>query len=110
MENFTTEYPYLTWHLIFVLLPSIYLWIKHWRYYIKFSKTFIYITILSVIWGALFDTVALRDDMWFFNQEKSLGILFWDIPLEEWFFFFFVPQFIIAFVLLYKKKRDNESF
>lgn len=108
MDNFTTQYPYLTWHFMFVLVPSVYLWIKNWKYYIKFPKTFAYITILSIVWGVLFEIIALRDDVWYFNQEKSLGLNFLDIPIEEWLFFIFVPQEVISFVLFFNRKIKNE--
>jgi len=100
------DYPYLKWHIIFVLIPSIVIWMWYWKYLIKYKKTLLWITGLSIIWGFIFDLVASPIlKLWFFNN--SLNIYFAGLPLEEYMFLFFVPQELAIIFLLLRRKFKN---
>ena len=104
MESFLLpNLPYLRWHIIFVFSVSIIIWLTHYRYLTKYIKIYIWITILSIIWGYTFDMDALRNNLWFFNSINCLGIDIFNLQFEEWLFLIFVPQELTSILLLIKK-------
>lgn len=70
---------------------------------------FIIITVLSIVWGYLFEVRALSSGIWWFNPTKNLGINIFDIPIEEWFFLFVVPQELVAIILTIRKNFESKS-
>lgn len=104
--NWLINYPYLLWHSIFVFMPSIVIWILQWRYLIKYKHTIIWISVLSFLWGIVFDWVASPMlGLWFFNH--NLNIYFLGLPLEEYLFLLFVPQELAIILLLIRKVIRN---
>lgn len=96
------DYPYVRWHIIFVFIPSILIWLCYWRYLVQYKQTIVWITILAFLWGLVFDLVAssyLR--LWFFNN--NLNIYFFGLPLEEFLFLIFVPQELVSILLIIRK-------
>jgi lycopene cyclase domain-containing protein len=109
MDSFMSiwnNYPYLRWHLVFVIIPSIILWVFYWRYLVKYKKTILAITALSFIWGLIFNLVASTTlHVWYY--QNTIGISFLGLPLEEYIFLLLVPQELCAILLLcYKKLYD----
>lgn len=94
--------PYLSTILIFVIFPSIILWGLYYRYLKNYLKVFVIITICSIIWGFLFDIIGVNWGIWFYN--KTLGISYLGLPLEEYLLLFLLPQQITAMLLLIRKK------
>lgn len=96
------QYPYVRWHIVFVLIPSIVLWVLYWPFLIRYKKTIVWITCLSFLWGFMFDLVASPlTGLWFFSH--NLNIYFFGLPLEEYLFLLFVPQELVAILLLLRK-------
>jgi len=101
--NIWNNLPYLRWHLIFVITPSIILWALYWRYLVKYKKTILAITVLSFVWGLLFNLVASTAlHLWFYRN--TMGIFFLGLPFEEYVFLLFVPQELCVILLLCYKK------
>lgn len=97
------DHPYLRWHILFVIIPSLVIWIINWRFLIKYKQTFLWITVFSFIWGFIFDLVASPIlNLWFF--DNSLYIYYLGLPLEEYLFLLFVPQGLTAIMLLIRKR------
>lgn len=97
------NFPYIRWHIIFVIIPSSIIWLLHWRYLIKYKQTLFWIATLSFLWGLIFDLVAsplLR--LWFF--DNNLRIYFLGLPLEEYLFLLFVPQELTIILLLMRRR------
>ena len=100
------NFPYIRWHIIFVILPSIIIWTLYWRYLIKYKQTIIWIAVLSFIWGIIFDWVASPIlKLWFF--DNNLGVYFLGLPIEEYLFLIFVPQELTAILLLIRKNLKH---
>ncbi len=103
LSNFF-DLPYVRWHILFVFIPSVLIWLFNYKYLLKFKRTFIFITVFSFIWGLLFDLRAsVQYNLWFFNKTHNLGIWFLGLPIEEYIFLLFVPQGITAIFLLMRK-------
>ncbi len=104
--NIWNGLPYLRWHLIFVITPSIILWALWWRYLIKFKKIILEIATLSFIWGLIFNLVASTAlHVWYY--DNTIGSFFLGLPLEEYIFLLLVPQELCVILLLcYKKMYD----
>lgn len=101
--NIWENLPYLRWHIVFVIIPSIILWAVYWRYLIKYKKTILAITLLSFFWGSIFNLVASTVlHVWFYRN--TLGIFIFGLPLEEYMFLLLVPQELSAILLLGYKK------
>lgn len=99
--NYLWSLPYFKYEIFFIFLPFVLLLATHWRLLLKYKKIYFYITILSVIWGYMFDIAAINHNVWFFTQ-RSLGYVF-GLPLEEFYFLFFVPYILITLLLIIRK-------
>jgi lycopene cyclase domain-containing protein len=98
--------PYLKWLIIFVFIPSLIMWVFYWKFLIKYKKTIIFITVLAVSWGLVFDIIgSVKWGVWYYT--KNLGIYFLGLPLEEYLILFFLPQQITAVLLLIRKGIHN---
>lgn len=73
------------------------------KWYALLPALFISATVF-LIWDYWFTQIGV----WEFNPRYVLGIFFWDLPIEEWMFFFIVP-FACVFiyeVLIYFFPKD----
>ncbi|MFA5991274.1 MAG: hypothetical protein WC794_03450 [Candidatus Doudnabacteria bacterium] len=96
------EYPYLTWLIIFVFIPSILVWMIWWRYLIGYKKTLFFVTTLAVVWGLVLNlSCSTWLGIWYY--QNHLGITWFGLPLEEYLMMIFLPQQVVAWFLLIKK-------
>ncbi len=104
--SFIYSFPYLSWHIIFVIFPSIALWIIYWSVVKEYKYFLLKITGLSFFWGFIFCIVgSVYLDIWFY--KKTLGLFLFGLPLEEYMFLLLVPQFLsLIFILITKKFYD----
>lgn len=86
--------------LSFPLLFSIFYMdlIKNWRH---FALSTSIVAIIFLIWDVLFT----HQGIWSFNNDYCLGYSFYNMPIEEWLFFYIIPycSLFIHFALLYAK-------
>lgn len=95
-------YPYLCWLIIFVLIPSIILWVIFWKFLKQYLHLILFITLCSFIWGFLFDTAGINLRVWFYLND--LNIYFINIPLEEYINLLLLPQGLTIILLLIRRK------
>jgi len=100
--NWFLDYPYLRWHIIFVIVPSLIIWLWQGHYLKRYKRTFLIICLASLVWGFIFDLVASSVlKLWFFND--NFNVYLFGLPLEEYMFLLFVPQLMASIFLLIKK-------
>ena len=86
--------------LIFAIIPSLIL-LYLLRDKINFKNLVICLFILFIV-GVIWDQISVKLGIWSFSQDKTLGNLF-DIPIEEYLFFIFVPLLVITVYTLINK-------
>lgn len=97
--------PYMRWHLLLVIIPSIILWGIWGKYLLRYKKTFFLITLGAFAWGFPLDILSVPvSHIYGFNPVHNVGISFLGLPLEEYLFFLLVPQEAIAVTLLVRRK------
>ncbi len=95
---------YIRWHILFTFLPTIVLWAIWGRYFLKYKKTILVISVLCIIWGFLFDITASPIlHVWYFPTAGKIGIWLWKLPLEEYLFLLLVPQELTCIFLLMRR-------
>lgn len=103
--EFIWNFPYIRWHICFILLPSIVIWLFYWRYLIRYKKTILFITLIGFP-GALFAEILgstiLR--IWYYNPAQHLGPFILGLPLGEYIFMLFFPQFFVSLLLIVRKE------
>ncbi len=77
------------------------------RYYSKWKRLFPAIVVMTLIfipWDIWFANIGV----WWFNNDYITGIKLFNLPIEEWLFFFIVPFACIFIyeVLIYYIKKD----
>jgi lycopene cyclase domain-containing protein len=95
---------YIYWLSIFVWLPIIVLWAMNWTYLSRYTRTFLYCVIWSLLFSIPWDIWAVKAQIWIFPQNTNVGLQIGGLPLEEYFFMIFVTILISTVVLLLRKK------
>lgn len=76
--------PYLTWVLIFLVTPSIILWLFFWKHLYKYLSVFVAVIVCSIIGGLSWDIYAVKTDIWSWPGSCcSMRRLLLGIPSEE---------------------------
>ena len=95
---------YIRWHIMFTILPTIFLWGVWGTYFLKYKKTIVVISALCLFWGFVFDIVAgPLLHVWYWPEAGKLGIWWWHLPLEEYLFLLIVPQELTCIFLLLRR-------
>lgn len=90
-------YLYVQLLCIFVILPNIILlYINRKRLYLKTLLVSLLVLFFNT---TLWDQLSVRMGLWTFSQNEILGNLF-ELPIEEYLFFLFVPLLSINIYLL----------
>ena len=70
-----------------------------------FKKTqYIYIFIVFIIIGFVWDYVAVQRGFWTYGE--GIGIILFNLPIEEYLFYIVIPYFIIV---VYRATRQNKK-
>jgi lycopene cyclase domain-containing protein len=97
--------PYMRWHLIFTVIPSIVLWTGWHSYLSKYWRVFIFVTLCCFLWGLPLDLLSVPiSHIYGFHPTQNLGSNFLGLPLEEYFFLLLIPQEATAVILILRKK------
>ena len=85
------QYLYLILNLGSISIPLIYSVLEKKLHFIKYFKIAFFSILLVAIPFLIWDGIFTNLDVWGFNSEYFLGIKFFEMPLEEWMFFFCIP-------------------
>lgn len=92
--------PYLTWLILFVILPTAIMWLfAHdmlWRY----RRVFVFCIVGSLIFGLAWDAFAVLTKIWFWPEECCILPRIWKIPFEEVLFIVFVASYVVTLTLV----------
>jgi lycopene cyclase domain-containing protein len=74
--------------------------VKNWKYLLISTSL---IAFVFIVWDVLFTRAAV----WGFNHDYTLGLNIFQLPLEEWLFFFIIPfcSLFIHFALIHTYPR-----
>ncbi|MFK7000409.1 lycopene cyclase domain-containing protein [Flavobacterium oreochromis] len=85
------KYYYLLLNIGSFLFPFLFSFEKKWMRFIRFWKPYLtsilVIGIIFIIWDIYF----AYKNVWGFNDRYLIGLRWWKLPLEEWFFFLLIP-------------------
>ncbi len=81
---------YWIWLFVYVFAPMAAALVWKGEKILKYKKTIILCGIGSLIFAVPWDNFAIKTGVWGFPAEEILGIWFLGLPIEEWFFIFFV--------------------
>ncbi len=107
-----TPFPlsYLAWIGIFVVIPLVALWIFNFSYFKEHIKVFLLAIIGSIIFSFPWDFIAVKEQIWLFEEPYILGIWLAGLPLEDWLFFVLVTVLFTSVTLLFWKKWGNHEW
>lgn len=95
----------MRWHILFTIIPSILLWSIWGEYFLRYKKTFLFVTLGAFLWGLPLDLLNVPLlHVYYFNPVHNLGIRFLGLPLEEYLFFLLIPQETVAMILLLRRR------
>lgn len=77
------HYTYLLWLLLFIGLPLVVLLRWH-RQLWQQRRALALATLGSLAGGWLWDALAVRFDLWYYDPANIAGIWWLGLPLEEW--------------------------
>ena len=85
------QYLYLILNLGSISIPLIYSVLEKKLHFIKYFKIAFFSILLVAIPFLIWDGIFTNLGVWGFNSEYFLGIKLFEMPLEEWMFFFCIP-------------------
>jgi len=99
------SYPYINWHIFFVIIPTILLWLFQGKYLWKYKKTILYATVVALVYGIPADLLASSYlKLWYSRPDTTFGGFYFGLPLGEYFYILFAPQLAVGITLLLRKK------
>ena len=99
-------YSYIFWLLIFVLIPTIILWVIYPFIIKKYYRTLILCSVGSLIFSIPWDIWAKKTNIWYWPRYKIIGVYLFGLPLEEYLFIIFATVFISTITLILRKKTN----
>ncbi len=81
---------YLALEICAVLIPLLYSYDRKLQFYLKLKAVFVSLVCVAVFYIAG-DIIFTKYGIWGFNPRYHSGIVFLDLPLEEWLFFIVIP-------------------
>lgn len=100
-------YSYITWLSLFVIVPTIILWIFNFSYFSLHKKVFGLAILGSVIFSFPWDFIAIKEQIWLFEKPYIIGWHIIGLPIEEWIFISVVTILFTCFTLLLWKKMGR---
>ncbi len=97
------HHPYLLWIIVFVVLPSLFLWFRYGAYLKQFRNLFLFIGACAFVWGLAFDLVG-NPILHIWSYEHTLGISIAGLPIEEYILLLTLSQEITGILLVVRKK------
>lgn len=76
--------PYLTWVLIFFIVPTLVVWVFFWKHLIKYKWVIAFAALISTVVGIGWDVYAVKVNIWSWPEECcTLPRLPYNIASEE---------------------------
>ena len=82
--------PYFIWLLIFVITPTLILWLADYRTLWKYRMTYLHIFITAIVVGVAWDFFAITTKIWEWPETCCSLPRIAGLPLEETLFIIFV--------------------
>ena len=92
---------YWLWLCVFVFAPILILLALKKDRLLKYPKTIIMGGVGSLLVAVPWDHFAIRKSLWSFPESEILGAWLFGLPVEEWFFIFFIGIEITMLALLF---------
>jgi lycopene cyclase domain-containing protein len=104
------QYTYLLINLFSVLIPFLFSFEKR-IFFFKKLKALLPAMLITAAFFIMWDHLMTIWNVWQFNSEYLIGYYIWDLPIEEWLFFFTIPY---SCVFIYESlnflvKKDSLS-
>jgi len=98
---------YILWLLIFVCLPTLFLWIRYGSLLWKYKQVFFYGILFVGLFAIPWDLFAIANNIWFWPREGVTGIRLFSIPIEEYLFMITAGIYVctVALIVKYQPKR-----
>lgn len=98
------RYSYLTYMLIFTIIPIVIIWIKELDYLKKNVKIIAIIAGIAIVYQLIADPFAEIWKTWFFTKEKILGVWLINFPIENTIFLYWFrlpcrPRFLLLLIM-----------
>jgi lycopene cyclase domain-containing protein len=84
------KYTYLLVNLLSIAVPFAFSFEKRLKFY-SYWKALFPALFLTAAFFIVWDHFLTVWGVWGFNSEYVVGIWIWDLPVEEWMFFLFIP-------------------
>lgn len=95
---------YLSFLVLFTIIPSSIFIVILWRTFEwDYVKVLLFVSLIAFSATSLWDNYAVYSGIWFFPEERTLGIKLFYVPIEEYMFFFLQTYTTGLFQLLYMK-------
>ena len=98
------KYTYLQWFFLFAWAPTIVIWLFYWRILITYLRVFLLCIIGSIVFATPWDYWATHHWLWHFTTDRTIGINFLGIPLEEYVFFASFTVLYTSLALILRKQ------
>lgn len=100
---------YLIWLSVFVLLPSIMLFLLFWNTLRTYLKPLALAPLGALIFSVPWDIISVREHIWYFEEPYIVGVWFGDLPLEEYLFIIFVTLLFAQISVLVWKRYGHSD-
>ena len=85
------NYYYIALDICSFLIPFLFSFERELMNFIRFWKPFFSAIILVGLFFIIWDVYFAYENVWGFNNEYLIGIIWFKLPLEEWLFFLLIP-------------------
>ena len=98
-------YAYFVLMFFFDVVPLLFLWVTFYKRLLKYRKIFIFVILGSFLFGAIWDNLAIKNEVWYFPNTVNIRLL--NLPIEEWFLMLFLSLLTSSLTLLMLEKGNK---
>lgn len=106
------KFTYLALNIFSIFIPFIFSFERRIAFYKKWKTLFPAIAITGLFF-IVWDHYLTVWSVWSFNPDYVIGIYLWNLPIEEWLFFFCIPYACLyiyeSMNYFFEKKTSNNS-
>lgn len=96
---------YIIWLFFFVFVPIIILWSIRFNLLFRYRKSLVLAIFFALFVSIPWDYFAIRNHIWYFPKMGNLGLLVYDLPIEEFIFMASVTLLLGSLVIVLKYRR-----